>query len=281
MSSPVISVTRLKRSFKSGSEDIAVLKDISLTVNQGEFVAVMGASGSGKSTLLNLIGGLDTPTSGKVLIDGKDVFAMKDRKLTIFRRRNIGFIFQAFNLIPELTVEQNILFPVLLDYQKPDRAYLEELLTVLNLKDRRKHLPSQLSGGQQQRVAIARAIASEPKVSGGEPYLSRTSNDVLQKALDIAKKQGDQYVTLEAILLAIFSIKSQASQILKDAGLTEHELAAAIEELRKGKKANDQSAEDTYNALSKYAVNLNERARSGKLDPVIGRDDEIRRAADS
>lgn len=124
---------------------------------------------------------------------------------------------------------------------------------------------------------VDRAIASEPKVSGGEPYLSRTSNDVLQKALDIAKKQGDQYVTLEAILLAIFSIKSQASQILKDAGLTEHELATAIEELRKGKKANDQSAEDTYNALSKYAVNLNERARSGKLDPVIGRDDEIRR----
>ena len=124
---------------------------------------------------------------------------------------------------------------------------------------------------------VDRAIASEPKVSGGEPYLSRTSNDVLQKALDIAKKQGDQYVTLEAILLAIVSIKSQASQILKDAGLTEHELAAAIEELRKGKKANDQSAEDTYNALSKYAVNLNERARSGKLDPVIGRDDEIRR----
>lgn len=124
---------------------------------------------------------------------------------------------------------------------------------------------------------VDRGIASEPKVSGGEPYLSRTSSDVLQKALDIAKKQGDQYVTLEAILLAIFSIKSQASQILKDAGLTEHELAAAIEELRKGKKANDQSAEDTYNALSKYAVNLNERARSGKLDPVIGRDDEIRR----
>ncbi|WP_301196906.1 ATP-dependent chaperone ClpB [uncultured Muribaculum sp.] len=124
---------------------------------------------------------------------------------------------------------------------------------------------------------VDRGIASEPKVSGGEPYLSRTSNDVLQKALDIAKKQGDQYVTLEAILLAIFSIKSQASQILKDAGLTEHELAAAIEELRKGKKANDQSAEDTYNALSKYAVNLNERARSGKLDPVIGRDDEIHR----
>lgn len=126
-------------------------------------------------------------------------------------------------------------------------------------------------------LSIDRAISSEPKVSGGEPYLSRTSNDVLQKSLDIAKKQGDQYVTLEAILLAVFAVKSSASQILKDAGLNEHELTAAIEELRKGKKATDQSAEDTYNALSKYAINLNERARSGKLDPVIGRDDEIRR----
>ncbi|OKY95170.1 MAG: ATP-dependent chaperone ClpB [Bacteroidales bacterium 43_36] len=120
-------------------------------------------------------------------------------------------------------------------------------------------------------------IARQPKVSGGEPYLSRTSNDVLQKSLDIAKKQGDEYVTLEAMLLALFLINSSASTILKDAGLTEKELDAAVAELRKGKKATDQSAEDTYNALSKYAINLNERARAGKLDPVIGRDDEIRR----
>ena len=124
---------------------------------------------------------------------------------------------------------------------------------------------------------IDRAIDALPKVSGSEPYLSRTSNDVLQKALDIAKKQGDEYVTLEAILLALFDINSQASTILKDAGLSDKELKAAIDELRKGKKATDQSAEETYNALSKYAVNLNERARSGKLDPVIGRDEEIRR----
>lgn len=120
-------------------------------------------------------------------------------------------------------------------------------------------------------------IARQPKVSGGEPYLSRTSNDVLQKSLDIAKKQGDEYVTLEAMLLALFAINSPASSILKDAGLTEKELEAAVAELRKGKKATDQSAEDTYNALGKYAINLNERARAGKLDPVIGRDDEIRR----
>ena len=125
--------------------------------------------------------------------------------------------------------------------------------------------------------AIDKEINSLPKVSGGEPYLSRTSNDVLQKAIDIAKKQGDEYVTLESILMALFEIQSAASTILKDAGLSERDLKGAIDELRKGKKATDQSAEETYNALSKYAVNLNERARSGKLDPVIGRDDEIRR----
>ena len=124
---------------------------------------------------------------------------------------------------------------------------------------------------------IDREIASLPRVSGGEPYLSRTANDVLQKALDVSKKMGDEYVTLEALLMAIFQINSPASTILKDAGLNEHLLQSATEELRKGKKATDQSAEDTYNALSKYAINLNERARQGKLDPVIGRDDEIRR----
>lgn len=107
---------------------------------------------------------MDTPTSGKVYIDGKDIFAMKEKQLTVFRRRNIGFIFQAFNLIPELTVEQNMMFPVLLDYQKPNKKYLEELLTVLNLKERRNHLPNQLSGGQQQRVAIGRALLTRPSL---------------------------------------------------------------------------------------------------------------------
>lgn len=125
--------------------------------------------------------------------------------------------------------------------------------------------------------AVDREIAALPKVSGQEPYLSRESNDVLQKSLDIAEKEGDQYVTVEALLLGLFAVNSKASTILKDAGLNEKELKAAIDELRKGKKATDQGAEDTYNALSKYAINLNERARAGKLDPVIGRDEEIRR----
>lgn len=160
----LLEVKNICKTYGSGETAVKALKDVSFSVPKGEYVAVVGESGSGKSTLLNMIGALDTPTTGKVLIDGKDIFAMDERKLTVFRRRNIGFIFQAFNLVPELTVEQNIIFPVLLDYQKPDKKYLEELLAVLNLKERRNHLPSQLSGGQQQRVALARALVIEPGV---------------------------------------------------------------------------------------------------------------------
>ena len=158
----LLEVKNLSKTYGQGEAAVHALRGATFTVPKGEFVAVVGESGSGKSTLLNLIGGLDTPTEGKVLIDGKDIFAMKDRSLTVFRRRNIGFVFQSFNLIPELTVEQNILFPVLLDYQTPDRAYLEELLEVLGLTERRHHLPGQLSGGQQQRAAIGRALITRP-----------------------------------------------------------------------------------------------------------------------
>lgn len=160
----LLEVKSISKTYGSGETAVHALKKVSFSVPKGEYVAIVGESGSGKSTLLNMIGALDNPTSGKVLIDGKDIFAMKESKLTIFRRRNIGFIFQAFNLIPELTVEQNIIFPVLLDYQKPDKKYLEELLAVLNLKERRNHLPSQLSGGQQQRVAIGRALITRPSL---------------------------------------------------------------------------------------------------------------------
>ena len=158
----LLEVKDLSKTYGTGETAVHALKGATFSVPKGEFVAVVGESGSGKSTLLNMIGALDTPTSGKVWIDGKDIFAMKERNMTVFRRRNIGFVFQSFNLIPELTVEQNILFPVLLDYQKPNRAYLEELLEVLNLTARRNHLPSQLSGGQQQRVAIGRALMTRP-----------------------------------------------------------------------------------------------------------------------
>ena len=140
----LLDVSHIGKIYGSGEAAVRALRDVSFSVPKGEYVAIVGESGSGKSTLLNMIGALD------------------DRRLTIFRRRNIGFIFQAFNLIPELTVEQNIMFPVLLDHQKPDKKYLEELLGVLNLKERRSHLPSQLSGGQQQRVAIGRALITRP-----------------------------------------------------------------------------------------------------------------------
>lgn len=184
----LLEVKNICKTYGSGETAVKALKDVSFSVPKGEYVAVVGESGSGKSTLLNMIGALDTPTTGKVLIDGKDIFAMDERKLTVFRRRNIGFIFQAFNLVPELTVEQNIIFPVLLDYQKPDKKYLEELLAVLNLKERRNHLPSQLSGGQQQRVAIARALVKQPELilfdepfSNIEPNLRAEFRALLRK----------------------------------------------------------------------------------------------------
>ena len=184
----MIDVIDLKKNF----HDLEVLKGINFKVEKGDIVAVIGPSGSGKSTLLNMIGALDTPMSGKVMIDGKDIFSMNDRKLTVFRRRNIGFIFQAFNLVPELTVEQNIIFPVLLDYQKPDKKYLEELLTVLNLQERRNHLPSQLSGGQQQRVAIGRALITRPSlILADEPtgnLDTQNSSEVIALLKEASKK---------------------------------------------------------------------------------------------
>lgn len=182
----------ISKTYGSGETAVHAIKNVSFSVPKGEFVAVVGESGSGKSTLLNMLGALDTPTSGKVFIDGKDTFSMKEKKLTIFRRRNIGFIFQAFNLIPELTVEQNIIFPVLLDSQKPNKRYLEELLTVLNLKERCNHLPSQLSGGQQQRVAIGRALMTRPSlILADEPtgnLDSQNSNEVISLLKETSKK---------------------------------------------------------------------------------------------
>lgn len=188
----LLEVKNISKTYGTGETAVEALKDVSFSVEKGEFLAIVGESGSGKSTLLNMIGALDSPTAGKVIIDGKDIMAMKDNAATIFRRRNIGFIFQAFNLIPELTVEQNIVFPLLLDYQKPDQKYLDELLKVLNLENRRKHLPSQLSGGQQQRVAIGRALVTRPSIIlADEPtgnLDSKNSSEVIALLKDAARR---------------------------------------------------------------------------------------------
>lgn len=199
----LLEVRSISKTYGSGETSVRALKKVNFSVPKGEYVAIVGESGSGKSTLLNMIGALDNPTSGKVLIDGKDIFAMKESKLTVFRRRNIGFIFQAFNLIPELTVEQNIIFPVLLDYQKPDKKYLEELLEVLNLKERRNHLPSQLSGGQQQRVAIGRALISRPSlILADEPtgnLDTQNSNEVITLLKNASKRYAQTIIMLSLI----------------------------------------------------------------------------------
>ena len=188
----LLEVKNISKTYGTGETAVEALKDVSFSVEKGEFLSIVGESGSGKSTLLNMIGALDLPTAGKVIIDGKDIIAMKDNAATIFRRRNIGFIFQAFNLIPELTVEQNMVFPLLLDYQKPDQKYLEELLKILNLENRRKHLPSQLSGGQQLRVAIGRALITRPSIIlADEPtgnLDSQNSNEVIALLKDAARR---------------------------------------------------------------------------------------------
>lgn len=188
----LLEVRNICKTYGSGETAVNALKNVSFSVSKGEFVAIVGESGSGKTTLLNMLGALDTPTSGKVLIDGKDTFSMKERELTVFRRRNIGFIFQSFNLIPELTVEQNMVFPVLLDYQKPNGRHMEELLEALKLKERRRHLPSQLSGGQQQRVAIGRALMTRPSlILADEPtgnLDSQNSSEVIAMLKEASKK---------------------------------------------------------------------------------------------
>lgn len=203
----LLEVKSISKTYGSGEAAVHALKDVSFSVPKGEFVAIVGESGSGKTTLLNMVGALDNPTSGKVFIDGKDIFAMKDSSLTIFRRRNIGFIFQSFNLIPELTVEQNIIFPVLLDYQKPNKKYLEELLAVLNLKERRSHLPSQLSGGQQQRVAIGRALITRPSlILADEP----TGNLDTQNSSEVIALLKEAAKTYEQTIIMITHNRSIA-----------------------------------------------------------------------
>ncbi|WP_125114907.1 ABC transporter ATP-binding protein [Agathobaculum sp. Marseille-P7918] len=211
----LLEVQDLCKTYGSGETAVHALRHATFSVPKGEFVAVVGESGSGKSTLLNLIGALDTPTSGRVQIDGKDIFSMKERNLTVFRRRNIGFIFQSFNLIPELTVEQNIVFPVLLDYQKPDKTYLEELLTVLGLRERRHHLPSQLSGGQQQRVAIGRALFTRPALILADEPTGNLDTQNTSEVITLLKEASRRYEQTILMITHSRALSQTADRILQ------------------------------------------------------------------
>lgn len=195
----IVKLENVMKIYGSGDTAVSALQGVSLSIDKGETVAVVGASGSGKSTLLHMIGGVDTPTSGKVFVEGRDITKMNDTELSVYRRRKIGFVFQAYHLMPILTVEENIQMPILLDHQKPDKAYLDQIIEMLGLKNQRKRLPGQLSGGQQQRAAIARALANRPSlILADEPTgaLDTKNGEEVMALLQNSVKQLDQTLIL-------------------------------------------------------------------------------------
>ena len=211
----ILQTENLKKYYGSGDTQGRALDGVDLAVENGEFVAIVGTSGSGKSTLLHMLGGLDRPTSGRVTVDGKDIFSLKDEALTIFRRRKIGFVFQSYNLVPVLSVYENIVLPVELDGRRPDQDYLQEVIAVLGLEKKRNSRPNQLSGGQQQRVAIARALAAKPAILlADEPtgnLDSRTSQDVL----GLMKVAGQKFSQTMVMITHNEEIAQMADRIVR------------------------------------------------------------------
>lgn len=195
----ILETTQLKKIYGKGETAVRALDGVDLTIENASFTAIVGTSGSGKSTLLHMLGGLDRPTSGKVLVDGKDIFALKEEELTIFRRRKIGFVFQNYNLLPLLNVYENVVLPIQLDGIRPDKDYVNHILDMLGLSEKRYAMPGQLSGGQQQRTALARALAAKPAiVLADEPtgnLDTRTGQDVLG-LLKISQEQLNQTVVM-------------------------------------------------------------------------------------
>lgn len=195
----IVTMEQVTKVYGENETRVWGLHNVNLTVAKGETLAIVGASGSGKSTLLHVMGGVDTPTSGKIVVDGKDITKMNDEQMSVFRRRKIGFVFQAYHLIPVLSVEENIMMPILLDHRKPDKEYVEHIMELLGIIDRRKHLPNQLSGGQQQRAAIARALANRPAlILADEPtgaLDSKNGNEVIA-LLQNSVKQLNQTLVL-------------------------------------------------------------------------------------
>lgn len=195
----IVTMEQVTKVYGENETRVWGLHNVDLTVEKGETLAIVGAYGSGKSTLLHVMGGVDTPTSGKIVVDGKDITKMNDEQMSVFRRRKIGFVFQAYHLIPVLSVEENITMPILLDHRKPDKEYVEHIMELLGIADRRKHLPNQLSGGQQQRAAIARALANRPAlILADEPtgaLDSQNGNEVIA-LLQNSVKQLNQTLVL-------------------------------------------------------------------------------------
>lgn len=210
----VIQVDGLSKSYGTGSTQVNALHDVSLAIKQGEFVAVVGASGSGKSTLLHMLGGLDKPTGGYVHIDGENLYALKEKDRAVFRRRKIGFIFQSYNLIPVLNVEENIQLPLLLDHRQPDKAYVDDLIRTLGLHDRRKHLPSELSGGQQQRVAIGRALAYRPAIVLADEPTGNLDSANGREVIELLKLAVRQYHQTVIVITHDMNVAAEADRVL-------------------------------------------------------------------
>ncbi|GAA0737808.1 ABC transporter ATP-binding protein [Clostridium oceanicum] len=193
---------------------VEALKKVNININRGEFIAIIGASGSGKSTLLHLLGGLDRPTKGKVFVDEEDIYKLNESNLSIFRRRKVGFIFQFFNLIPVLNVEENIELPVLLDNENIDKEYVDEIINLLGLKERRKHLPSELSGGQQQRVAIARALANKPVIILADEPTGNLDSKSSREVIELLKISSKKYNQTLIVITHDIRIAKQADRVI-------------------------------------------------------------------
>lgn len=210
----ILKVENLSKIYGKGNNRVDALKNVSFEIERGEFVAIVGASGSGKSTLLHMIGGLDKPTSGKVYIDGEDIYKLKEESLAIFRRRNVGFVFQFFNLVPVLNVEENISLPALLDKDNIDKTYLEEVVEILGLKERKTHLPSELSGGQQQRVSIGRALINKPSIILADEPTGNLDSKNSKEVIELLKYSSKKYNQTLIIITHDMNIAEQADRVI-------------------------------------------------------------------
>lgn len=210
----VVETVNLSKTYGKGNTRVDAIKDINLEIHQGEFVSIVGSSGSGKSTLLHLLGGVDKPSNGKVFVDGIDIYNLSEKELAIFRRRKIGFIFQSYNLIPVLTAEENILLPLLLDNKKIDHKHIEELTSILGLKDRLDHLPNELSGGQQQRVSIGRALAYNPSIVLADEPTGNLDSKTSKEIIDLLKISVRKYNQTLILVTHDLDLASQSNRII-------------------------------------------------------------------